>query len=213
MPTFDLELELQRQGFPFVAGVDEAGRGPLAGPVAAAAVVLSPECPGSDWLHFVDDSKALTPLQRRKALEHIETHAIAIGLGMATPQEIDSEGIGTATRAAMLRAIDNLHSPRDTGEVVRPSHLLIDFVKLPECGIPFLAMARGDSLSYSIAAASIVAKVTRDRLMDEADAMYPGYGFAQHKGYPTPHHLRQLGTLGPSPIHRRSFGPLRSGAG
>ena len=210
MPTFDLELELQRQGFPIVAGMDEAGRGPLAGPVAAAAVVLPPEdAAGSAWLCLVDDSKALTPLQRRKALEHIEAHAIAIGLGMATHQEIDSQGIGSATRTAMLRAIDNLRSRHDTEEVVRPSHLLIDFVKLPECGIPFLAMARGDSLSYSIAAASIVAKVARDRLMEEADAMYPGYGFSQHKGYPTPHHLRQLGLLGPSPIHRRSFSPLR----
>ncbi len=209
MPTFDLELQLQRQGFPVVAGVDEAGRGPLAGPVAAAAVVLTPEAAGSTWLRLVDDSKALTPLQRQKALEHIETHAIAIGLGMATHQEIDSQGIGSATRTAMLRAIDNLRSRRDAEEVVRPSYLLIDFVKLPECGVPFLAMARGDSLSYSIAAASIVAKVTRDRLMDEADAMYPGYGFAQHKGYPTPHHLTRLGALGPSPIHRRSFSPVR----
>jgi ribonuclease HII len=209
LPTFDLELELQRQGFSLVAGVDEVGRGPLAGPVVAAAVVLPPEDPGSDWLLLVDDSKALTPLRRRKALNHIEARATAIGLGMATHREIDFQGIGNATRSAMLRAVDNLRSQRDADEVIRPSHLLIDFVKLPECGIPFLAMARGDSLSYSIAAASIVAKVTRDRLMEEAEAMYPGYGFSQHKGYPTPHHLRRLGLLGPSPIHRHSFSPLR----
>ena len=212
MPTFNLELELQRQGFPVIAGVDEVGRGPLAGPVVAAAVALPPECPGSAWLRLVDDSKALTSLQRQKAMKQIEARATAIGLGMATHQEIDLQGIGSATRSAMLRAIDNLRSGNGAGEVIRPSHLLIDFVKLPECGIPFLAMARGDSLSYSIAAASIVAKVARDSLMEEAETMYPGYGFSQHKGYPTPHHLRQLDLLGPSPIHRHSFSPLRGKA-
>jgi ribonuclease HII len=209
LPTFDLEARLQQQGFSPVAGVDEAGRGPLAGPVVAAAVILPPELsnvsegPLPPWLGLVDDSKALTASQRQRALEHIESHAIAIGLGVATHQEIDAEGIGEATRWAMRRAVDTLP--------LKPSYLLIDFVKLPECGIPFHAPAHGDSLSYSISAASIVAKVSRDRMMEAADAIYPGYEFARHKGYPTPQHLRLLALRGPSPIHRHSFRPLRPG--
>ena len=208
MPTFDLERGLQREGFSLVAGVDEAGRGPLAGPVMAAAVILpqgfisSDECAHLSWLSLVDDSKKLTPLQRKRALRHIQRQAIAIGVGAAEAAEIDSRGIAEATRRAMSRAIDALP--------LGPSYLLIDFVQLPECGIPFHAMAHGDSLCYSIAAASIVAKVTRDRLMMEADALYPGYGFSRHKGYGTRYHLRQLSLKGPSPIHRRSFRPLRT---
>ena len=208
MPTLELEISLHHQGHSIVAGVDEAGRGPLAGPVVAAAVILpswlhSPQRRCSPtWLGLVEDSKVLTPIQRRKALEQIEAHATGIGVGMAMHQEIDSAGIGEANRRAMRRAIDSLP--------LKPSYLLIDFVKLPECGIPFHALVHGDSLCYSIAAASIVAKVTRDRLMEEADATYPGYGFSRHKGYPTPQHLRQLQIHGPSPIHRRSFGPVRA---
>ena len=120
---------------------------------------------------------------------------------MASPEEIDSVGIAVATRYAMRRAVEGLPN--------KPSYLLIDFVKLPECGIPFHSMIRGDSLSYSIAAASIVAKVTRDDLMEEADTIYPGYGFARHKGYATSQHLQMLSLKGPSPIHRRSFSPVR----
>ena len=208
MPTLDLEIGLQRRGFSLVAGVDEAGRGPLAGPVAAAAVVLPPPLPSTgrpflpQWLDLVDDSKKLTPVQRQRALEYIEAHATAIGVGMSTPQEIDSQGIAEATKCAMKRAIDSLPC--------RPSYLLIDYVKLPACGIPFQAPAHGDSLSYSIAAASIVAKVTRDRMMEEADTTYPGYDFSRHKGYATRQHLDRLAVLGPSPIHRRSFSPIRS---
>ena len=208
MPTFELELGLQRRGVSLVAGVDEAGRGPLAGPVVAAAVILPSELLSHNsrslppWLNDVDDSKVLTPRQRQKSLGHIEVHATGIGLGMATPQEIDSEGIGEASRWAMRRAVEALPT--------KPSYLLIDFVKLSECGIPFHALAHGDSLCYSIAAASIVAKVTRDRLMEEAEALYPGYGFSQHKGYPTPQHLRTLAQRGPCPIHRHSFRPVRA---
>ena len=207
MPTFDLEMGLLRQGFFSVAGVDEAGRGPLAGPVMAAAVILAPrlalpeEAP-PPWLDLVDDSKKLTPIQRRRALASIEANAAAIGLGTATPKEIDAAGIAEATRWAMRRAIDSLP--------LKPSYLLIDFVKLPECCIPFHALAHGDSLSYSIAAASIVAKVTRDRLMESEDAVYPGYGFSHHKGYATSQHLNLLALHGPTPIHRRSFSPLRA---
>ena len=210
MPTLDLERPLQRQGYSLVAGVDEAGRGPLAGPVVAAAVVLPVNLfSGADeqvpsWLCMVDDSKRLTPSQRREALEQIENNAAFIAVGMATHEEIDSQGIAQATRMAMHRAIFGLP--------LQPSYLLIDFMKLPGCGIPYQAMPHGDSLCYSIAAASIVAKVTRDRLMRDADRRYPGYGFAKHKGYGTPQHLRLLAQRGPSPIHRRTFRPIRPDA-
>ena len=149
MPTLDLEMDARSQGFTLVAGLDEAGRGPLAGPVMAAAVVLptSPHAtshhPLPSWLGIVDDSKKLTSIQREKALGLIQTHALAIGLGMATSQEIDSKGISEATKMAMGRAIHDLP--------IRPSYLLIDFVKLPEFGIPFQSMAHGDSICYSIA--------------------------------------------------------------
>ena len=207
MPTLDLETMLLRQGFSLVAGVDEVGRGPLAGPIVAAAVILPvPDIPNHQnsppsWLALVDDSKKLTPSQRRRANEQIQANCVAIGVGMASPEEIDSAGIAEANRWAMLRAVDNLP--------VQPSFLLIDFVSLPGCGMPFRSMAHGDSLCYSIAAASIVAKVTRDRLMEEADATYPGYEFSRHKGYGTAQHLGLLALRGPSPIHRRSFSPLR----
>jgi ribonuclease HII len=201
-----LELDLYSRGFHEIAGIDEAGRGPLAGPVVAASVILPIVVgPGfkpapTSWLSLVDDSKKLTPLQREKALAYIEAHAIGMGIGMATPEEIDSMGIGEATRRAMLRAVEDLP--------VGPSHLLIDYVQLPECGIPFKSLPRGDSLSYSIAAASIVAKVTRDRLMEVEDRKYPDYGFASHKGYGTRRHLDMLALLGPCFIHRRSFKPV-----
>ena len=201
MPTFELEEGVFNHGYSRAAGIDEAGRGPLAGPVVAAAVILPSGQPYPLWLRLVDDSKKLTPQQRRDTLEHIESGASAIGVGSASPVEIDSKGIVEATKAAMLRAIDDLP--------VRPEYLLIDFVELPEYGLPYRSEIRGDSLCYSIAAASIVAKVTRDRLMQEADAAYPGYGFSRHKGYGTPEHLRLLALRGPSPIHRRSFSPLR----
>lgn len=210
MPSFDLERPLPSQGFPLVAGVDEAGRGPLAGPVVAAAVILPAHlfsngdgCVPS-WLDGVDDSKKLTPSQRKTALEEIEAHAASFSVGMCAHEEIDSWGIAPATRRAMKRAIYNLP--------LQPSYLLIDFLELPECGIPFQAIPHGDSLCYSIAAASIVAKVTRDRLMEDADAVYPGYGFSKHKGYATAQHLRLLALRGPSPIHRRTFRPIRPDA-
>ena len=210
MPSFELEQGLRSRGFPLVAGVDEAGRGPLAGPVVAAAVVLPSglfarhQSALPIWLGLVDDSKLLTPNQRQAALEHIRVHAIAIGVGIASALEIDTDGIVPANSKAMQRAVAALD--------VVPDHLVVDFVKLPECGIPFEALVHGDSISYSIAAASIVAKVTRDGMMEEADARYPGYGFARHKGYATLEHRRRLELLGPCPIHRRSFAPIRTGA-
>ena len=201
MPTLDLERRLQQSNTTLVAGVDEAGRGPLAGPVVAAAVILPPSLePSLKWLQLVNDSKKLSPLQRETALQEIEAHALAIDIGMASPQEIDSMGIAKANRSAMVRAIEGLP--------IKPHHLLIDFVALDECGLPYDAMVGGDALCYSIAAASVVAKVTRDRLMMEADVSYPGYEFARHKGYGTREHLRLLQLIGPSPIHRMSFAPV-----
>ena len=209
-PSFELERRFYGQGFSLVAGVDEAGRGPLAGPVVAGAVIF----PGSlfsstepngkaerAWLDTVDDSKALSHRQRLDALEHIRKHALSLGVGLATAREIDAYGIVPATKRAMQRALDRLR--------VAPSHLLIDHVELTAPGIPFYSITHGDSISYSIAAASILAKVTRDRMMSEVDAIYPGYGFSAHKGYPTAEHRRRLSLLGPCPIHRRTFAPLR----
>ena len=201
MPTFENELDLHSKGYSLVAGVDEAGRGPLAGPVVAAAVILAPERASPSWLRLVDDSKVLTPKGRERALVQIEDRATAIGVGMGTVAEIDAAGINQATRWAMARAVENLP--------IRPHYLLVDYVELAEPCIPYLALVKGDSRCYTIAAASIVAKVTRDRMMEEADAAYPGYCFSQHKGYPTLQHRRLLANLGPSPIHRLSYAPLR----
>ena len=209
-PTFDLERRFYAQGFDLVAGIDEAGRGPLAGPVVAGAVIFPASLFSSSfhnghhdrsWLAVVDDSKALSHLQRMEALEHIREHALSMGVGLATAQEIDDWGIVPATRKAMQRALESLD--------VSPSHLLIDHVQLKVPGIPYYSLPHGDSISYSIAAASILAKVTRDGMMSEADAMYPGYGFASHKGYATAEHRRRLSELGPCPIHRRTFAPVR----
>jgi ribonuclease HII len=205
MPDLSLEQGLYRRGVPLVAGVDEAGRGPLAGPVVAAAVILPPGLSGFEpWLGLLDDSKALSPARREGAVASIQRHALAIGVGQASPEEIDHLGIGRATIEAMMRAVAALP--------VQPAHLLFDFVHLRECPFPFQTVVRGDSLSYSIAAASDVAKVTRDRLMLEADARFPGYSFARHKGYPTARHLDLLRKLGPCDIHRRSFAPVREAA-
>ena len=202
MPTFELEAGLRRRGYPVVAGIDEAGRGPLAGPVVAAAVILPASHPEPEWFHLIDDSKRLTSSQRERSLQQIRSRATAIGVGSATAEEIDAEGIAEATRRAMVQAVEGL--------ATRPGFLLIDYVALPHCGIPFHSMPHGESVSYSIAAASIVAKVTRDRLMIQADALYPEYGFCRHKGYGTRDHIRTLSQLGPCPIHRRSFNPLRA---
>ena len=188
-----------------MAGVDEAGRGPLAGPVVAAAVILRPDLTGSEpWLDLLDDSKALTPLQRERADAAVRRYGLAVGVGHADPEEIDDLGIGRATISAMFRAVADLS--------LTPAHLLLDFVHLKECHLPFQAIVKGDSISCSIAAASNVAKVTRDRWMREADQLYPGYSFAQHKGYPTALHRARLRELGPCHIHRRSFSPVRDAA-
>ena len=205
MPDLSLEKQLLGQGYRLVAGVDEAGRGPLAGPVVAAAVILPPDLTGSEsWLDLLDDSKVLTRTQRERADSAARRHGLAVGVGHATAEEIDHLGIGQATISAMLRAVADLP--------LAPAHLLLDFVHLKECHLPFQAIVKGDSISYSIAAASNVAKVTRDRWMREADRQYPGYSFAQNKGYPTAQHRACLKQLGPCDIHRWSFAPVREAA-
>jgi ribonuclease HII len=182
-----------RSGLKQVAGVDEAGRGPLAGPVVAAAVILDRD----RRVKGVDDSKRLTPAQRERLFEQILERAPGLGIGIVDPQTIDRVNILEATRLAMYEALGKL--------APRPDLVLIDALRLPALAVSQKPLVKGDRRSASIAAASIVAKVTRDRLMLEADARFPEYGFARHKGYPTPEHLAALRKHGPCPIHRRTF--------
>ncbi|MBF8267397.1 MAG: rnhB [Dehalococcoidia bacterium] len=200
-PTFAEELALHAQGYSPIAGIDEVGRGPLAGPLVAAALVLPPHY-HLPWLASVRDSKQLTPRQRENLFSHIQEAGLAWGTGSVSPAEVDSRGIVAATKKAMLMAVERLPQ--------RPAFLLIDALPLPEAGMPFKAIIKGDERCLSIAAASIVAKVTRDRMMEEEDLRYPGYGFAGHKGYHTEAHLENLRRLGLSPIHRRSFAPVKA---
>ena len=201
MPDLSLEYGIHERGIKLVAGVDEAGRGPLAGPVVAAAVIFPPDLTGDEsWLKFLDDSKKLTHINRERAVETVRQNALSVGIGMVVSEDIDQMGIGHAAFAAMLLAVRKLD--------LEPGHLLLDFIHVKECPYTYDAIVKGDSRSYSIAAASNVAKVTRDKIMVEADEAYPGYNFAQHKGYPTKVHFDRLNELGPCPIHRRSFGPV-----
>jgi ribonuclease HII len=195
-PTDEFELEARRCGYRRIAGLDEAGRGPLAGPVVAAAVVLPTRC----RLIGCDDSKQLSESERERLYQIIVARAVGIGIGSATEQEIDRLNILEATRLAMHRAIAAL-SPL-------PDCLLIDAVSLPGCAIPIRSIIKGDALSISVAAASVVAKVTRDRLMAEYHRLYPQYHFLTHKGYGTEEHLQQLALHGPCPIHRKTFAPV-----
>lgn len=195
-PTDEFELEARRCGYRRIAGLDEAGRGPLAGPVVAAAVVLPTRC----RLIGCNDSKQLSESVRQALYTVIIERAAGIGIGLASEQEIDRLNILEATRLAMHRAVAGL-SPA-------PDCLLIDAVTLPGCSIPTRAIIKGDALCLSVAAASIVAKVTRDRLMTEYHRVYPQYNFLSHKGYGTEEHLRHLAAYGPCPIHRKSFAPV-----
>ena len=199
-PNLAEERLLWLQGLELVAGLDEVGRGPLAGPVVAAAVVLPPS---SDfrWLFHVRDSKELSPPQREELASYIWRDALAVGVGSVSHTAIDRIGIAEATRQAMLRAIGELRR--------RPQHLLIDALSLRACSLPQKGIVDGDALCISIASASIVAKVARDRHMRRRDRRFSGYGFARNKGYATRQHLEALRRLGPCEIHRRSFAPLR----
>lgn len=187
----------RRQGYGVVAGIDEAGRGPLAGPVVAAAVILPPglDIPG------VTDSKQLQSRRRDELLLQIREHALSIGVGLADAATVDQHNILQATLMAMGEAVANLAIP--------PEFLLIDGITPIPLPIPQRTIKKGDSLSLSVAAASIVAKVTRDRLMEEYDQRYPGYGFALHKGYGSAAHMAAVARLGPSPIHRITFRGVR----
>lgn len=200
VPTFDEEEKLIARGYRLIAGIDEVGRGPLAGPVVAAAIIIPLEERPS-WLSRVRDSKQLTPSQRESIFDRIIESRVAYGLGVVSHEVIDKRGIAPATRLAMCYAIEQLS--------ISPDYLLIDFMRLPAIRIPQKSVVDGDSLCLSIAAASIVAKVTRDHMMMELDGQYPGYGLAQHKGYGTPEHLEALQKLGPCPIHRKTFTPVR----
>jgi len=199
-PTFIEEELLEAQGYRLIAGIDEAGRGAMAGPVVAAAVIL-PCRLETPWLSQVRDSKLLNPPKRELLFHHIHEVAISTGIGVVRHEVIDTQGIIKATKLAMKLAIDQL-SPA-------PESLLIDYMHLPEVKLPQKGITNGDGLCFSIACASIIAKVTRDRLMVELDKIYPDYGLAQHKGYGTEGHMSCLRRLGPSPIHRQSFQPVK----
>jgi ribonuclease HII len=197
-PTLDHERRLIRSGYALVAGVDEAGRGAWAGPVVAAAVIL--RLPEASSLREVNDSKQLSPRQRDKLYQIVIEHCVAFGIGQGSVADIDASGIVPATRLAMQRAVAAL-SPR-------PAALIIDAVRLPQINLPQSVFNFADSISLSVAAASILAKVTRDRLLVELDAAYPAYQFARHKGYGTQIHQAALQSIGPCDIHRRSFKPI-----
>jgi ribonuclease HII len=210
MPTrpaidrFEFERELLARDRHPLAGVDEAGRGPLAGPVVAAAVILP-----SRWIQDglpkdlagLNDSKQLRPAQREAFFECLTRLQVRFGVAEIDAPTIDSLNILRATHAAMNRALSNLDPV--------PAHVLVDGLFVGGLGFPQTPLVKGDSRSYSIAAASVIAKVLRDRRMIELDRLYPGYGFAIHKGYPTTQHLESLRRLGPCPVHRRSFAPIR----
>ncbi len=201
-------LRFERQawsaGCARVAGVDEAGRGPLAGPVVAAAVIFDPAflvAQERGELAGLTDSKKLSPAKRDHFFALLANRAeLSIGVGRAEVEEIDRLNILRATHLAMARALRALPG--------LPDHALVDGLPVPGLPCPSTAVVGGDGLSLSIAAASVVAKVTRDRLMQELDGLHPGYGLARHKGYGTPEHLEALRRLGPSPCHRRSFAPV-----
>lgn len=193
MPSFDYEERLYAEGYTAVCGCDEAGRGPLCGPVVAAAVIL----PRGFIIEGLDDSKKLTEKKREKLYDKIIENAIAYGIAEATPAEIDEYNILNASMLAMRRAVEMLGVAADFA--------LIDGNCSRGFTIPTETVVKGDSKSYSIAAASILAKVTRDRGCLELDRLYPEYGIAKHKGYPTKDHMDAVRRLGPAPIHRRSF--------
>ncbi|MDO8490857.1 MAG: ribonuclease HII, partial [Dehalococcoidia bacterium] len=200
IPTLAEESRLNGQGYHLIAGIDEVGRGPLAGPVMAGAVILHKDA-RYPWLDQVRDSKELATKAREQLFDRIARDSVSWGVGVCTSEVIDDQGIARATHLAMRQAVSRLKPP--------PDFLLIDAVRLLEVNIPLRSFIKGDRLCASIAAASIMAKVSRDRLMCELDGEFPGYGFAQHKGYGTAEHLDSLRRLGPCPIHRRSFSPVK----
>jgi ribonuclease HII len=197
-PDLAIERKIWQSGLTYIAGMDEAGRGALAGPVAVGAVILPNKARLSSTLNGVRDSKQMAPLAREHLAPLIKDSALAWSVGFASSDEIDSLGIVPATRLAALRALESLS--------IFPSFLLTDFrLELPELDIPQTSLVKGDVKCLSIAAASVLAKTTRDAWMCELDSQYPGYGLGKHKGYGTPFHRQALKRLGYSAIHRKSF--------
>ncbi len=199
MPDFELERSAFAEGHAVVCGVDEAGRGPWAGPVVAAAAILPADLGDATWARL-DDSKKLTRQQREELFDWIVRHADT-GVGVADTAEIEILNILGATHAAMARAVAALRC--------RPALALVDGNRPPVLACAVRTVVKGDARSLSIAAASIVAKVTRDRIMTDLDRQYPGYGWANNAGYGTPEHIDALARLGVTPAHRRSFAPIR----
>ena len=200
-PDLSFEIPLWDQSYTLVAGIDEAGRGAWAGPVAASAVILPADPSIINSLLGVNDSKKCSASQRERLAKTILTHCLAWGVGMASAREIDQIGILPATHLAAKRAISEL--------LVVPQYLLFDYLRITDIRLPQLSLVKGDARSLSIAAASILAKTSRDSLMREFDAEYPGYGFSAHKGYGTALHRKAILDLGVCPIHRMSFKPLK----
>lgn len=188
-----MEYERKYSEFKYICGIDEAGRGPLAGPVVAGAVILPNEC----FIEHLNDSKKVSEKRRELLYDEIMGKAIAVGIGIVSPEVIDNINILEATYVAMQKAVSALS--------IRPQMLLVDAVHIPNIGIPQAGIIKGDAKSVSIAAASIIAKVSRDRMMRDFDLLYPEYGFAKHKGYGTKTHMEALYKYGLCPIHRNTF--------
>lgn len=203
-PDLLYEEKLWKAGIERIAGIDEAGRGALAGPVAAAAVILPSQTTIRDSLVGLQDSKQLSPMERSSWAGLLKNEPFVSGIGFASHEEIDLLGIIPATRLAAQRAIADLKSS--------PQHLLLDYLFLADCDIPQTSLVKGDARSLSIAAASVLAKTTRDEMLIKLDHAYPGYHFSSHKGYGTQKHIHALNELGPSPVHRRTFAPLKDRA-
>jgi ribonuclease HII len=209
-PSLDYEMRLWQAGYQRVAGMDEAGRGALAGPVCAAAVTLPIDPSLTQTLREVRDSKLMTPLRRQAWAPVIQATALGWGIGYASAQEIDSLGIVPATKLAGMRALAQLSpyplSPSSfSPSPLFPDYLLTDYLVFPELELPQTALVKGDRLSLSVAAASVLAKTARDACMREFDSLFPAYGFARHKGYGTRFHQDAIRCFGPSEIHRKSF--------
>lgn len=203
MPHLHKEKALLKQGFRFIAGLDEAGRGAWAGPVVAAAVILPPDLPNlTTALAGLDDSKRLSATKREQFFAIIQQTALAFAVGLASAQEVDALNVVGATRLAMTRAIAGLET--------EPNFLLLDHIKLPGVTLPQDSFPKADHISLTVAAASVLAKVTRDRRLVELDADYPTYGFARHKGYGTRIHREALARYGPCPVHRFSYRPVQA---
>jgi ribonuclease HII len=198
MPSFRHEQKAYKAGANIIAGIDEAGRGPLAGPVVAAAAILPP-----NFKHkTLNDSKQLTERQRDEIYAELTaTPGFYWAVGVSDVDVIDHYNILRATWRAMQLALDNLY--------IHPDHVLVDGLRVPLIGVTQTAIVKGDAKSFSIAAASVIAKVTRDRMMLTIHEQFPQYNFARHKGYGTPEHLAALGQYGPSPVHRKTFAPVR----